>query len=62
MLKRDFNKVALQFSCKFAAYFQNIFLYEHQQRAASVQVSFDDMLKNYKNICNTHLNIRIFKY
>ena len=46
MLKRDFNKVALQFSCKFPAYFQNTFLYEHQQRAASVQVSFDDMLKN----------------
>ena len=42
----DFNRVALQlywnhtsvwvFSCKFAAYFQNIFPYEHLCRATSV--------------------------
>ena len=45
MLKSDFSKVALQlyrnhtltwvFYCKFAAYFQNTFLKEHLQRAAS---------------------------
>ena len=49
MSKCDFNKAALQlywnhasacvFSCKFAAYFQDIFSKEHLWMAASVLVS-----------------------
>ena len=48
VLKCDFNKIALQlnwnhtsawvFSCKFAAYFQNTFSWEHLWRTASVFV------------------------
>ena len=50
MPKCDFNKVALQlywnhtsawaFSCKFTAYFQNIFSEEHLWRTCSVRIKF----------------------
>ena len=35
MPKYDFNKVAKQISCKFAAYFQNTFFKEHLWVTAS---------------------------
>ena len=55
MSKCDFTKIAKQlywnhtslweFSCKFAAYFQNIFLQKHQWSAASVHESRNQKLE-----------------
>ena len=60
MPKCDLNKVAKQlywnrtsawvFSCKFAAYFQNTFLFEHLWRAASFQYFFLSLT----NVTNLH--------
>ena len=61
MMKREINKVAKQhywyhtsaweFSCKFAAYFQNIFSWEHLWVAASVA----------RILVNTYLTLGYFK-
>ena len=59
MLKYDFNKLAKQLywnhtsawvlSCKFAIYFQNIFLWEHVWKAASISFMICESIRVSEN-------------